>query len=70
MPATYHPTHLRTLEAEVVHSMREVAVAAGMEPLQWAHSPGEHAAVFPSSNWTELDVWQCAMEDRKRQGYF
>jgi sulfate adenylyltransferase subunit 2 len=22
------------------------------------HAPGEHARVFPLSNWTELDVWQ------------
>src|SRR3954453_13478006 len=25
MPATYHLTHLRTLEAEAIHAMREVA---------------------------------------------
>lgn len=28
------------------------------------HRPGEHVRVFPLSNWTELDVWQCiARED-------
>jgi sulfate adenylyltransferase subunit 2 len=23
------------------------------------HRPGEHIRVFPLSNWTELDIWQC-----------
>jgi sulfate adenylyltransferase subunit 2 len=106
MRATYHLSHLRTLEAEAVHVMREAAAefaehgfdaAFGgarrneerararehdlsfrdefgrsephrQRPEVWSLyngriRRGEHARVFPISNWTELDVWQYIAEE-------
>ena len=102
MPTTHHLSHLRTLESEAIHVMREVAAeferpvllfSGGDEerarakerilsfrdevgqrepqrqrPELWSlyngriHK-GEHARVFPISNWTELDVWQYIAEE-------
>jgi 3'-phosphoadenosine 5'-phosphosulfate sulfotransferase (PAPS reductase)/FAD synthetase len=90
MPTTYHLPHLRTLEAEAVHPLREVAAEFERPVLlfsggsfreefgQWEPQrerpevwslyngrirKGEHARVFPISNWTELDVWQYIAEE-------
>jgi len=79
MPATYDLPHRHTLEAEAVHAMRDLAAELERHRLgQWEPPrqrpevwslyngrirKGEHARVFPISNWTELDVWQCIAEE-------
>lgn len=63
MPTTYHQSHLRTLDAEAVQVMREVAAEEVWSLYNGRIRKGEHARVVPISNWTELDVWQDIAEE-------
>jgi sulfate adenylyltransferase subunit 2 len=67
MPATYHLPRLRTLEADAIHVMGEVA-AEFERPEVWSLYNGRirkggHARVWPISDWTELDAWQYIAEE-------
>jgi sulfate adenylyltransferase subunit 2 len=73
MPVTDHLSDVRTLEA-CVERILPFRYGFG----QWGHGEqrpdawclyngrirrGEHARVFPISNWTELDVWRYIAEE-------